>query len=214
VKERIIEINMSQVIASLKFMKYNASKTLANARGVFIGLTGNTGFGTLPAGALALLDTSIDKLEEDIGNTQTGGLAETAIQEAQRVLVNNQLHKLAIFCQENCNNDPTVFLTSGFKLAHTTNTHSPLPKCVIQSVTNGASTQLVVVAAPMTNATGWEAQVWVGTNPPKHADCLKPTRKMTLINLTPGTLVNIQMRALGGSTGFSDWSDVVQHMCM
>ncbi len=195
-------------------MKNNASKTLANARGVFIGLTGNTGFGTLPADALTLLDTSIDKLEEDIGNTQTGGTPETAIQEAQRVLVNNQLHKLAIFCQENCNNDPTVFLTSGFKLAHTTNTHSPLPKCVINSVTNGATTQLVVVAAPMANASGWEAQVWVGNNPPHHADCLKPTRKMTIINQVPGTLVNVQMRAQGGSTGFSDWSDPVTHMCM
>jgi hypothetical protein len=205
---------MSQVIASLKFMKYNASKTLANARGVFIGLSGNTGFGTLPAGALALLDTSIDKLEEDIGNTKTGGSAETAIQEAQRVLVNNQLHKLAIFCQENCNNDPTVFLTSGFKLAHTTHTHSPLPKCVINSVANGSTTQLIVEAAPMANAKSWEAQIWTGTNPPQYAERLKPTRKMTLINLIPGTLYHIQMRALGGTTGFSDWSDPVSHMCM
>jgi hypothetical protein len=174
----------------------------------------NTGFGTLPAGALALLGTSIDNLEVAIGNFQTGGSTETAIQEQQRVLVNQQLHKLAIFCQENCNNDPAVFLTSGFLLAKTGGTSSPLGKCVLRTVTNGASTQLIVEAEPMANAKGWEARWWVGSNPPQHAECLKPTRKMTIINLPPGQIINVQMRAQGGSTGFSDWSDTVQHMCM
>ena len=205
---------MSQVIASLTFMSNNAPNTLKFGRGVFQGLTDNTAFGPLSAGALTLLGTTIDDLEVAIGNIATGGPAETAIQAKKCLLVNQQLHKLAIFCQENCNNDPTVFLTSGFSLASTSHTSSPLPKCVLRTVTNGASTQLIAEAEPMTNATGWEARTWVGNNPPQHADCLKPTRKMTIINQVPGTLVNVQMRAQGGSTGFSDWSDPVQHMCM
>jgi hypothetical protein len=195
-------------------MRNNAPISLGFARGVFQGLTGNTAFGTLPAGALTLLGTSIDELEVAIGNVQTGGSTETAIQEQKRLAVNQQLHKLAIFCQENCNDDPAVFKTSGFLLASTSHTSSPLPKCVLRTVTNGATTQLIAEAEPMDNATGWEARTWVGNNPPQHAECLKPTRKMTIINQIPGTLVNVQMRAQGGSTGFSDWSDPVQHMCM
>jgi hypothetical protein len=37
---------------------------------------------------------------------------------------------------------------------------------------------------------------------------------MTIIALPSGQMINIQMRAHGGSAGFSDWSDTVQHMCM
>jgi hypothetical protein len=37
-------------------------------------------------------------------------------------------------------------------------------------------------------------------------------RTPTKLNLTPGTNYNIQARAVGGSTGYSDWSDPVSHM--
>jgi hypothetical protein len=205
---------MEPVIASLAFMKNNAPDTLKHGRGVFQGLTGNTGFGTLPPGALTTLDGSLTSLETAIGKTATGGTAETEIQEQQRVGVNQQLHKLAIHCQENCNNDPAVFATSGFTQAKIGGPSTPLPKCSIRTVTNGASTQLIVEAETMANARSWEARWWVGTNPPQHADCLKPNRKMTIINLPSGQMINIQMRAHGGSTGFSDWSDTVQHMAM
>jgi len=205
---------MDPVIASLEFMKYGASGTLTFGRGVSLGLTGNTGFGTLPAGALTALDTGLTELETAIGNVPTGGQTETAIQEQKRVAVNQRLHKLAIFCQENCNNDSTIFLTSGFKLAKVGGPSTPLPKCVLRMLTNGATGQLIAEAETMTNARSWEARWWVGTNPPQHANCLKPNRKMTIIDLPPGQVINVQMRAHGGSTGFSDWSDPVAHMCM
>ncbi|MFM8469141.1 MAG: fibronectin type III domain-containing protein [Limisphaerales bacterium] len=33
-------------------------------------------------------------------------------------------------------------------------------------------------------------------------------------NLTPGTTYTFSVRAVGGSTGFSDWSDPVSHMSL
>jgi len=36
---------------------------------------------------------------------------------------------------------------------------------------------------------------------------------MTINNLTPGTTYAFQVRAVGGSTGYTDWSDPVAHMC-
>ena len=37
-------------------------------------------------------------------------------------------------------------------------------------------------------------------------------RRLVLENLTPGAVYAIQMRAVGGSTGHSCWSDPVSHM--
>ena len=40
------------------------------------------------------------------------------------------------------------------------------------------------------------------------------SRSMPLNGLTPGTQYQVQVRAIGGSTGYSDWSDTVSHMSM
>jgi len=37
---------------------------------------------------------------------------------------------------------------------------------------------------------------------------------MPVNGLVPGTMYQVQVRAIGGSTGYSDWSDAVHHMCM
>jgi hypothetical protein len=37
-------------------------------------------------------------------------------------------------------------------------------------------------------------------------------RAMVLNGLTPGTTYTVQMRAVGGTMGFSGWSDPVSHM--
>jgi len=52
-------------------------------------------------------------------------------------------------------------------------------------------------------ANGWQA-----------AGVFTQARRIVLQNLTPGTTYNIQARAIGGSTGSSDWSDPVSHMAL
>ena len=42
---------------------------------------------------------------------------------------------------------------------------------------------------------------------------LTDSRSMPINGLTPGMTYAVQVRALGGSTGTSDWSDPVSHMC-
>jgi len=37
---------------------------------------------------------------------------------------------------------------------------------------------------------------------------------MRIPGLTAGTNYAVHVRAVGGSTGYSDWSDPVVHMCM
>ena len=37
-------------------------------------------------------------------------------------------------------------------------------------------------------------------------------RRVVLTGLTPGTAYTLQVRAIGGSTGYSPWSEPVTHM--
>jgi hypothetical protein len=39
-------------------------------------------------------------------------------------------------------------------------------------------------------------------------------RRIVLTGLTPGVTYAVRVRAIGGSTGFSDWSDPISHMAM
>jgi hypothetical protein len=40
------------------------------------------------------------------------------------------------------------------------------------------------------------------------------SQHITFDGLTPGTVYTIEVRAIGGSTGQSDWSDPSSHMAM
>ena len=39
------------------------------------------------------------------------------------------------------------------------------------------------------------------------------SRSMTVAGLVPGTMYVFQARAVGGSSGHTDWSNPVSHMC-
>ena len=40
------------------------------------------------------------------------------------------------------------------------------------------------------------------------------SRMIAINGLSAGTLYKFEVRAIGGSTGYSDWSDSVEHMSM
>ena len=50
-------------------------------------------------------------------------------------------------------------------------------------------------------------------SPWQNAGLFTNSRSMTINDLTPGTTYAFQVRAVGGSTGYTDWSDPVAHMC-
>jgi hypothetical protein len=52
-------------------------------------------------------------------------------------------------------------------------------------------------------ANGWEL-----------AGIFTQARSITVDGRIPGTVYDVQARAIGGSTGYSDWSDPVSHMAM
>jgi hypothetical protein len=52
------------------------------------------------------------------------------------------------------------------------------------------------------------------TNGWQAVEVFTQARRIVLQDLTPGTSYNIQARAVGGSTGYIDWSDPVSHIAL
>jgi hypothetical protein len=59
-----------------------------------------------------------------------------------------------------------------------------------------------------------EAQVKNGTGNWTPAGTFTQARRIVLTGLMPGQIYAVQIRAVGGSVGYSDWSDAVTHMVM
>ena len=59
-----------------------------------------------------------------------------------------------------------------------------------------------------------KSRISTGTGAWQTAGAFTGARKIILTGLTPGTVYNVQARAIGGSTGYSDWSDPSSHMAM
>ena len=76
------------------------------------------------------------------------------------------------------------------------------------------SARLVARVGPVNNANMYE-----GRAKPANGDWLPSvftgdSRRIAFLGLTAGTNYTIEVRALGGSTGQSDWSDPSTHMAL
>ncbi|MGC3961022.1 MAG: hypothetical protein QM813_24750 [Verrucomicrobiota bacterium] len=116
------------------------------------------------------------------------------------------------YVQSQGKNDLTIILSSGFTVNKTDRTRRPLPKPVITDIDNFASTQLMVSMPPLDNARSYEFRARVGDGDWKTVAISTKARKVILGGFTPGATYDLQGRGVGGSTGYSDWSDPVSHM--
>jgi hypothetical protein len=119
----------------------------------------------------------------------------------------------ATYVQLNCNEDPAVLLSSGFEMQSTNRSSAPLEQPQQLSIRNGGSGELVASVSPVKNTSMYEGRAKAD------GDFLPgvfsgDSRRISFLGLTPGKTYTIQIRALGGSTGQSAWSDPSSHMAM
>jgi hypothetical protein len=188
---------------------------------VVAGLTGNTAFPTpavsiadLTAVSIADLTAAQTAFEDAMTAMSQGGTQATADKNAKRDALVALLRTEAQYVQLNGKNDLPTLLSSGFQVNSTNTAQSPLDTPSIVQITNEMSTQLVVRVQGVDNARAYEAQVKNGTGGFLPAGTFTQSRRMILTGLTPGQNYTVQVRAVGGSTGYSDWSDPVSHMAM
>jgi hypothetical protein len=147
-----------------------------------------------------------------------GGINATAEKNNKRNELIQALHHLGSFVDIVANGDPEVVTASGFPARSQNRSRVPCPKVVIKKITNGVTTELIVSVWPVDNAQSYElrhAIVKEGvTMPWERSEPFTNSRSMPISGLIPGAVYAFQVRAVGGSTRFGDWSDVSSHMCM
>jgi len=209
---------MSQYIRIADGFKTQSAEQLVAAAGAIIsGLTDNPAF-PMPPVDLKTMQAAVDGLNAALAAQPHGGPAATAEKNNKQAALIPLLRKLKHYVQDNCGNDLAVVLSSGFQAAASTRTRSPLANPSILNVAIGNRTELVLKVTPIARARCYEvrsAALGAGDTPGpwRTAGLFTNSRAMTINGLTPGTTYVFQVRGVGESTGYSDWSNPVSRMC-
>lgn len=197
---------------SLGFAKLPDTELDNFAQSVIDAMTGNATYPTPPV-TLANLQTAKDNFTAKIAAAQIGGPADTAAKNNSRQTLLGMLRQEATYVQMSCNNDPALLLGSGFEAQSTNRASVPLEQPVSLALKNGMSGQLIGSVDPVKNTNMYEGRIKLD------ADWLSSvftgdSQHIIFDGLTAGKNYTAQVRALGGSTGQSDWSDPSSHMAM
>ena len=209
---------MSQLRVHLGFSNAPDHTIEETAGEVLQHLYGNVAFPSPPV-PTATLQTALTAFTTAIAAQAAGGPPATANKNNKRDALIALLRQLAGYVQQNCGNNMATLLSSGFDAVSTNRASVPLDAPHILSIDNGNSGQLLVKVTPIANAKAYEvcyaALAPGGAHGPWQSGSLfTNSRSMPVNDLTPGTNYSFQVRAIGGSAGYSGWSDPVSHMSL
>ncbi len=209
---------MPQHIRIADGFKKQSAEQLASTGGVIIaGLTNNPAFPSPPVD-LKTVQTAVDDLNTALAAQAHGGRAATAEKNKKQDALIVLLRKLKHYVEDNCGDDLAILLSSGFQPAVNTRNRSPLANPTIIGVDFGNNSgELVLKVTAILRAKCYEvrsAAIGAGNTPGpwQSTGLFTNSRSMTVTGLTPGTTYAFQVRAVGGSTGYSDWSNPVSCM--
>jgi len=176
---------------------------------------GNAAYPTPPL-TEAALQAALTAFSVSIAGAKMGGPMETADKNNKRDTLIDLLRKLAGYVQLSHDNDLAKLLSSGFEAVSTSHASVQLTAPTIKDILNNMTGQLIVRVGPVANAKSYEvryALIGAGGAPGPWVDggLFTNSRSMAVNALTPGDNYQFQVRAVGGSTGYSDWSDAVSH---
>jgi hypothetical protein len=176
------------------------------------GMTGNAAFPTPPVTTPDLTTLTI-ALRTAITAADAGGQMQTAAKLKAYTALTSALRKDANYVEIQSNNDLETLLSSGFDVISTNRAQAPLDQPVIGEISNLATTQILLRLQSILNAKSYQVQIATAANGPwSEAGIYTQARRIVLLGLTPGTIYFVRVRAIGGSTGYSEWSVVVSLM--
>jgi hypothetical protein len=208
----------AHVRAVTNFSKLLDSVLVTLALAVIKGLTGNAAFPN-PTVDLTAFATAVTTFSAAIAAALDGGKNAKAIRDKQRKLVIRDLKSLALYVENNCNEDPAILTTSGFSVKTPVKTAGqPVAAPAFKTLDYGANSgQITVTLKKVTGAkacflrysamTAGLPGTWIEVPVPK------VNVKTVITGLTPGVTYAFQARSLG-SVGYSDWSDSTTIMCV
>jgi hypothetical protein len=208
---------MPQRVRAADGFNADSAEELVTAGGVILaGLTNNPSFPSPPVD-LQALKTAVDDLNAALAAQAHAGLAATAEKNSKAAVLTEMLRKLKHYVEDNCGNDVTVLLSSGFAAAGNTRNRAPLPNPAIVSVDLGLSGELLLTVTRIPRAKCYEVRMATAgadnmPGPWQPAGLFTNSQSMSVRGLAPGMTYAFQVRAIGGSTGYSDWSNSVSRM--
>src|SRR5205085_2293786 len=126
---------------------------------------------------------------------------------AAREVVLSLLRQEASYVQSIAGEDLGLLLSSGFQASSKNRTQIPLAQPVIDRIDNVQSQMLGLNVSTVLTARAFEVRIKDGANDWRTVGIFTYARAIMVGNLTPGTIYTFQVRAIGGSMGYSDWSD-------
>lgn len=176
-------------------------------------MTGNAGYPT-PRIASAVLETDANAFLADVAAAHGGGTEAIAKKNASRLALELKARDQAAYVQSIAGTNLELLLSSGFEAASTNRARIVLPKAVIKSIKPIQSGVFNIVAEPSPTARGYEMRYKNGTGDYINGGFFTSSRAILLEGLTPGSTYTVQVRAMGGLTGASDYSDPISQMAI
>ncbi len=193
------------------YARNNDSDLIEFSRNSIEKMTNNPSFKT-PMVDLAQMTTATDALDNAVIAAYTNDRLKIAEKNSKREALITLLAQQAAYVQSIAAGDLNVLLSSGFQPVSTNRSQVELSAPVIENVENSASGQLSLRLSPVKTAKSYEVRMAYGAVGWHTVGVFTQSRNIVLDNLTPGTLYQIQVRAIGGSTGASTWSDPTSRM--
>jgi Fibronectin type III domain len=198
---------------SIRFSRLSDSALNTFTSNVITSLTGNAAF-PAPLVPLSELISLQQAFNSALIAAREGGQQATAAKNNWRASLLTALRRQAIHVQSVSGHDLSLLLSSGYSAASQNRTPTPLARPAVVKVLNEQSAKLTLRLTPVPNTRSYQVQTKVGEGEWQDAGIFPQARRIEVTNLKPGTLYSLRVRAIGGSTGHSDWSDPTSRMSL
>ena len=199
---------------SLAFKQAKDPDLIPFAQGVHDGVAANTTtFNALPVTLVVLLAALVD-FTTKYKASRKGSQAQMQDKDDARVVLIGLLSQLAAYVEGVAlGNADTIHLAGFDDASHTHGAQVPLAKPSITLALNYASSQIQLRLQAQPNVHGVKVQYRVSAGAWQDGGGFPSTKLVVVVGLTPGTMYDFRVQYIGGSTGTSEWSDVVSHIC-
>lgn len=197
---------MRSNLATLRdFYQYPANKLVP------FGINISTNLDPVKFPNLPVAPTVIKTLSDDLSAKQaaiiTGGTVEYAARDNAFNALAAALDSDADAVEMVVQNNMEMLLATGYLPASTNHTSSPLDDTAIVGLLNNGATQVLLRLQSVVNAKSYQVQT-SSDNGKTWLDAVVSPKAIRIVisNLVPGTTYLVRARAIGGSTGASNWT--------
>jgi hypothetical protein len=207
---------LTPIRALMNFNTFSDANLLMLATAVLKAMTGNANFPT-PTLDLTVFATALSVYSAAIAAALDGGKNAKSARNKQRKIVVKYLRQLAVYAENNCNDDMSIFTSSGFTAKSKPSPAAPVAVPSFKSLDYGkVPGQLLVSIKASAGARSYILRFapLTGTTPGPWTtlNIANIKKAISITNLTSGTTYAFQVQALG-MLGLSAWSDSSTIMC-